>query len=259
MGKTTFRRETLVILQTSVESLVLKTNKRAYKKIFFGGVKYWLKKTWNSSNRNKSLLVCFLQNSVEPNFVQSVNTRGWWDTWVEHSYLLQTETSFKAQLFSNQEYKRRNCSESFMEWNSEEAQNPWASNRKGNSQIVPVENHGTAEQRNETAGKPPRQWQDRQKISTAVYEIMWKIREEGRSCSLEEKLCQTGNMSGQQGCGGRDWFCWYCGKRSSRTLGWEKGWKKWKVTWRLKAWKEKENVSTSKDPTVIMQLSALPL
>lgn len=55
-----------------------------------------------------------------------------------------------------------------------------------------------AQQRNERAGKPSQQWQDRQKTTTAVYEITWKIREGWRSCSLEEKLCQTGNMSGQQ-------------------------------------------------------------
>jgi len=44
-----------------------------------------------------------------------------------------------------------------------------------------VENSVTGEQSNERAGKPMRQWEDRQKMSAAVYEIMWKIREEGKS------------------------------------------------------------------------------
>lgn len=46
-----------------------------------------------------------------------------------------------------------------------------------------MENSGTGEQSNERAGKPLRQWEDRQKISAAVYEIMSKIRQEGRSWS----------------------------------------------------------------------------
>lgn len=43
-----------------------------------------------------------------------------------------------------------------------------------------MENPGTGEQSNERAGKPLRQKEDRQRVSAAVYEILWKIREEGR-------------------------------------------------------------------------------